>query len=505
MDLLGIKRRKKIRDFNQEVNIAIAQELSYFGEATAQHFISHSELVKISQSKIHPDFSDTNYQQQAGFSAEVKQVARTNAENIINHDGTRIARTDNVGAVNHPQFDLVAVDKNNNPILDANGQYVGGTQQKNFSKVENYNKLIGRDYEHYKNAKFAVPPDQYDEIMANWDSTIQNYKKQSEYLRANGNTQQAEVLDKRIEKIQDVKSRTFKSKVSTDDAMEARKSPLRSTVKDISRVSHRAGIQAAKAGAAISGTISVAQNIVDIVNEDKEIEDALLDVAADIGKAGAKAYVIGAGSSVVGGALKSASSQVCKNLSKGGGPAAIINTGGILAKNTIALISGELSGEEFITNIGQEGTTLAASMTGANLGASLGTIIMPGVGSIVGGVIGGMIASMLSGSMFRELQLSIAETKLSNERRKIISEVCAKLKAQEKQYRDMVNDCLEYFLDYKEDQIRNSFAIISQAIENGTSIESGLAQLGDAFGKKIAFATNEDFKKHIEQGNTLKL
>ena len=70
-------------------------------------------------------------------------------------------------------------------------------------------------------------------IKSNWDNTIQNYQKQSKYLRSNGNIQQAEVLDKKIKEIQDVKSRTFKSKVSTVDAMEARKSPLISTVKEL--------------------------------------------------------------------------------------------------------------------------------------------------------------------------------------------------------------------------------------------------------------------------------
>lgn len=505
MDLFGIKRRRKEQNFNREVNIAIAQELNYFGEASAQHFIAYSELASIAKSKINPEYSDTNYQQQAGFSSEVKNVARTNAENIMNRDNSRIARTDNVGAVNHPQFDFVMVDENNNPILDSNGNYVGGTQQKNFSRIENYDKLLGKEYEHYENAKIAVPPDQYNDIIANWDHKIREYKQQSRYLREHGDNARADAIDAKIERIEDVKSRTVPSKVSTDDAMEARKSPLRSTVKDIARVAHRAGVESMKTGTVVGGGLSAIKNIYSLANGDKNVREAFTTIAADIGKAAAISYAMGAGSAVVGGALKSTSSQVCKNLSKGSGPAAIINTGIILAKQSTALVAGKITAEEFVANIGQEGTTLATSIAGANLGAVAGTFIMPGVGSIVGGVIGGMVASMLSGSMYCQLQKSIADTKLSNEQRAIIAVACKKLKEQEIQYQNMVNECLDYFLDYKENQIRNSFFMISQSIEAGTSIQPGLEQLGNVFNKQLAFSSNKEFKEHIGRGNTLKL
>ncbi|MGE4300941.1 MAG: hypothetical protein AB7F40_04980 [Victivallaceae bacterium] len=369
--------------------------------------MSYKELADIAESKINPDFAATNYQQQAGFSAEVKNVARTNAENIINQNNTRIARTDNVGAVNHSQFDFVLVDKNNVPILDSNGQYLGGTQQKNFNSVKNYDKLLIREYDHYKDAKIAVPPDQYDEIIAHWNGKIQDLSQQSSYLRGRGEDAQANDIDAKIAKIKDVKSRTVASKVSTKDAMEARKSPLKSTVKDIGRVAHRAGIASMKTGIAVEGSLAAAKNLYAVNRGDKSGKEAIVDVATDVGKAATYSYARGVTNAAVGGALRSTSNQILKNLSKGNGPTAVVNTGIILAKSTMSLISGNISPEEYVKNIGREGTTLAASMTGANLGAVVGTCIFPGVGSIVGGVIGGMIASMLSGSMYCALQKSI--------------------------------------------------------------------------------------------------
>ncbi len=505
MNLFWFKKRKNQRDFNREINIAIVQEMNYFGEATAQHIKAYPELADIAHSKINPDYADTNYQQQAGFSSEVKNVTRTNAENIIAKSKIRIARTDNIGAVNHPQYDSVIVDKNGNPILDKNGQYTGGTQQKNFSNVKNYDKLLGKDYEHYKDAKIAVPPDQYDNIIKSWDDKITRDREQSQYLRSNGKDAQADAIDAQIERIQDVKSRTIASKVSTTDAMEARKYPLLSTVKDIGRVAHHAGMDAMKTGATIGGSICTMKAAYAVYKGNKTIKNASIDIVLGTGRAAASSYAMGATSSVVGGALKSTTNHVCQNLSKGNGPAAVINTGIILARNTKALICGHISLEDYTANIGREGTTLAASMTGANLGAVTGTFILPGVGTIVGGVVGGMIASVLSGAMFCELQKSIADTKLSDEQRRLIADICIKIKEQEEEYRIMVDDYLDYFLSYKETQIKESFAMIIQSIECGSSIHEGLTQLSDAFKAKLPFDSNDEFKKHINTDGVLKL
>ena len=146
---MGIKQKRAAKNFDKELALGVGMETERFAEASLEHFRAHPALQKIAQSKVHPDYRETNIQQQAGFSAEVKEVARTNAENIIQRSGERIARTDDVGAVNHPKYDTVAVDSGGNPILDSHGNYTSGAQLKTFSKVENYDKLYGKDFEHY--------------------------------------------------------------------------------------------------------------------------------------------------------------------------------------------------------------------------------------------------------------------------------------------------------------------------------------------------------------------
>ena len=178
MDLFGMKRRRSEREFNQEVSLAVQNELERFASATAEHMRSYAELADIAASRLNSDPGEAarNLMQQAGFSAEVKNVARTNAENIIGGKATRVARTDNVGGVNHPQFDLVNVDSEGRPILDASGNFTGGTQQKNFYRIENYDKLLNREYEHYAQAEIALPSDQFQEILDRWDAKIEKYE-----------------------------------------------------------------------------------------------------------------------------------------------------------------------------------------------------------------------------------------------------------------------------------------------------------------------------------------
>ena len=70
-----------------------------------------------------------------------------------------------------------------------------------------------------------------------------------------------------------------KSHVSNKEAIEARKSPRLSTIKDIHKLSHEAGIEGAKSGAIIGASIAVVANIVDIINRKKDLGDAVEDIA----------------------------------------------------------------------------------------------------------------------------------------------------------------------------------------------------------------------------------
>jgi hypothetical protein len=507
MDLFGIKKRRNIKNCQNEFNLAIGASLERFGTASAEHFIAMSELERISKFKLNenPEVAKNNTIQQAGFSAEVKRTARTNADNIIDGKTGRIARTDDVGSVNHTQYDHVDVDSAGNPLVNSDGNFIGGSQQKSFSKIKNYDTLCNKEFTHYDGITIDVPSDQLSDIVARWDKEITNLNQQKTALMANGELDKVKVIDEKITKIASVKSRLRDSGVSYDDGIEARESPTLSTMKDIGRVSHKAGVESAKMGAAFGSSISTITNTKAYINGDKQATEAVVQVLKDTGTASAKAYATGASSAAIGGALKASSSQICQNLAKKSGPTAILQTGIILAKQTTMLASGKINASQFIEGIGQEGMTLASSMTGGNLGAIVGTMVLPGVGTIVGGAVGGMVTSLLSGALYQELKCSINDTKISDEKRQVIANLCADLIEQEKQYREESLIIFNSFFNEKEAEIKEGFELMSKSIHNGESINEGLAIFGNAFDLKLEFETADDFKRHLHQGETLRL
>ena len=99
---------------------AAAETVQRYGSAAAEHYKAYngSELTRnlkdISKGKINPQYEYANINQQAGFAAENKTVARLNAEKIINKEDGRYVRTDDIGSVNDPFVDVVMMDSNGN-------------------------------------------------------------------------------------------------------------------------------------------------------------------------------------------------------------------------------------------------------------------------------------------------------------------------------------------------------------------------------------------------------
>ena len=80
-----------------------SEQISFFDNEINKKL--KKSLDSISKEKINPDYEFQNTQQQAGFAAEVKDTARTNAENIIASKKERKVRTDDIDRVNDELYD----------------------------------------------------------------------------------------------------------------------------------------------------------------------------------------------------------------------------------------------------------------------------------------------------------------------------------------------------------------------------------------------------------------
>ncbi|EFU69577.1 hypothetical protein HMPREF9401_1451 [Aliarcobacter butzleri JV22] len=502
--LFQSKKKKEEKEFNNEVNLAISIELERFGEANSYHFRSQEELSKIAKYKINPNYENNNYHQQAGFSAEIKTEARTNASNAVNKSNERISRTDNIGSVNHTKYDHVKLDSRGNPILDSNGDFIGGSQQKMHKEIKTYKKYAKKElFEKYKSTPIDVPKEQLQDILNMYDADIKNLEKQETNLRRNGNNELANNKAEEIKRTKDVKSRFRDSKVTIEEALEARKNHNISIAKDIVKVSHQAGLEAAKYGGGFTVIFSSIKNIFSVKNKEKEVYEALKDISLDTGKATLLSYSAGFSTTAVQGLLKSTNKQILQNMSKGNLPAAIIQTGLIIGKQAKDLALGKISFSEFNKNIGKEGHILTGSMAGANLGAIIGTVVFPGAGTIVGGVIGGISASIITGMMHSELMKSINDIEVSNKRREEIQKYCNKLIEQEREYRKNMSDFYDTYLDAKEREISKGFERISLSIIENKDITNGLKIISNSYGFDIKFQNKEDFRSFIKSGKTL--
>lgn len=131
------KDKKNESAINSSLAAVSNEVVDRYGSAVKEHVVAYSgvdneinkELTKglkdISQYKVDTNNEYSNLKQQSGFAAEVKYVARENAENIINKNGQRVVRTDDVEKVNDELYDHFRYDKNKNIIDKSQMKFVG--------------------------------------------------------------------------------------------------------------------------------------------------------------------------------------------------------------------------------------------------------------------------------------------------------------------------------------------------------------------------------------------
>ena len=339
----------------------------------------HQGLKSIAGSKVNPDYTNQNINQQAGYSAEVLDTAKQNAKNIKNGSSERASRTDDLGRVNDTKADQV--------ILDEFGNIKSGSEvQMKFLKDSKtfVNKVKGKDYSaHYSDGKYSVPADQYDSIKAGLKEELAKLEKQ----------QLTPEKQEQLNYLKKVEKNLKKSEVSKTEAIQARINPENVTIKEIARVSHEAGVNAAKIGAGVGGGISLISNTFAVIKGEKDVEEAITDTAIDSVKAGATSYATGFANTGLASVMKNSSKEIVRSLGKSNAPAYIIQTAITTVKSLARLCNGEINMNEFFQEIGKNGTMLMVSAQGAIIGQLL--IPIPVVGALVGGLVSTLLGSVI--------------------------------------------------------------------------------------------------------------
>ena len=493
------------------VNAAVANAsndiVQRHGSAIKEHVVAYSgtdhergkTLVKglkdISKSKLNKDFRSQNIKQQAGFSAEIKEMARENAERILREDGSRIIRTDDLGLVNDQLYD--------HAVLDAHGNRITGlsSQMKFVGKNEDelLGKLMSKKYEKYLDGKMEIPSDYFDGVKSRIRERLNDLDKQLDRAKQENRPDLEKRLQNKFDKLKKIDKNLEKSHVSTKDAIVARLHPAYSTAKDVMKIGHKAGKEGAKTGAMIGGGISLIRNAVAAAKGDKSIGEATGEVVSDVEVFATTGYVVASGGSILKGAMQNAPNEFVRTLSLTPFPANIVAMTLEIGKTMTRYVKGEIDDTECLSELGEKGTSSLSSAMFAAAGQIV--IPIPGVGALIGGIVGYTFSSVY----YKELTTALNEAKLAQEERIRIEVECAQAIEIICQYRMEIEQVITAYLSDHRAVFDAAFSGIKASLELGNvdGFISSMNTITEKLGGDIQYKSLEEFNTFMKSDDSI--
>ncbi len=499
---------------------AAAERVSRFGNAVKQHVVAYTGkdheagkdlvkgLKKISESKVNPDYESQNIKQQTGFAAEVKGVARKNADAIIEGSDHRFIRTDDLGRVNDQILDIVELDVLGQEVIGQGAQmkYVGGNPEELLAKLRStkYKKYLDAD------ALLDIPDDYFDALSGDngiISQKIAKLQEEIDTLQQKGNSDALAKKQGQMKDLKKIQKNIRKGGLTSEEAIEARLHPKLSTAKDVGALAHRAGIEQAKTGAVIAGSVSIVRNVVACMKGEMEPKDAAAAVVKDTGSGAALSYATAFTGAVVKGSMQNASSAYIRSLSKTNLASGLVTTTMDIGKTMSRYIRGELTGAQCVEQLGEQGV----GELGAAMYASIAVASVSGTGSVALGVIAGIAGSTLgyaaAVAVYQELATSLKEYELDKEQRIQVEQECAEAVQMIRQYRQEMNLAVEQYLTAHLDVISSGFQAMDESIMAGdtSGVLAGNTAIQEVLGHKVQFHTQDEFDNLMLSDTAFKL
>jgi len=297
--------------------------------------------------------------------------------------------------------------------------------------------------------------------------------------------------------------------VSSKEALEARLKPGMSTAKDIVRIAHSAGVDAAKTGAVIGGGISLIRNTVSVVRGEKEAAVAMAETVVSAGKAAVVSYGTAALGSSLKGAMQNAPDEILRTLSKTNMPTIVVTTALETGKTLKKYIAGEIDGTECLEELGEKGTSMLSSAMFAGQGALAGTLLIPipGIGTVIGGLIGGMIGYSFSSAYYRELTGALRDAKAAKEERIRVEAECLEAIIAIREYRNEMERIIADYFDEHAQVFHDAFHQMKITYEIGDidGFIDSANQITRKLGGSVPFNSFQEFEAVINSSQPFKL
>ncbi|WRA71578.1 hypothetical protein FE349_03630 [Helicobacter pylori] len=452
------------------------EESALHASANREHFSAFDRLEEISKRKVNPNYIKQNINQQAGYSAEIKEQAHVNAHNILAGKRERIVQYDDLFSGQKAQiknlYPNYATPKKNHEIVDyvgvdEKGNVIPGTltQSKFVGKngEECFKKLLSKDYKKYfeNGAKMKIARNHYGDFQRAVNTRIKSLESQIAKQKGLGDFQKAAHLEEKLQKCKTIKAHTRPASITKVEAIEARLNPKLSTAKDVASVSHQAGMNAAQTGAWIGGGVSLVTNVYECIANGKDPMKALKHTLVATAKGGALSYGSAFASSSLGGLMQSSANKIIQSLGKGSVPAMIV--GACVANATILgrYFSGKIDKTELLKQLGKANTTLISSGAMAVAGQVL--IPIP----VVGALVGGFVSAVLSETFFNAFLKAREEAKLARQRRIEIEKECRELIKLLEIYQNQFKEVFERYFHETTKFFNQSFNELERALYAG--------------------------------------
>ena len=471
-------------------------------------------LKEISNYKTNPNYYEQNQKQQSGFSAELIKEARDNKENILNGNPNRTRTTDGQGRTNDTKYDHIVVDKYGNEVSGSGSQmkFLATGIDKDGDRTFKVVDKIAKDESWDRYDVIDVPKGDYEDALKYADKQANKLEEQAKHAREHGKDALAEKYEKQAEEYRKAKDKLRESNVTAEEALAARREALKFVVKEVMHDSHNAGLQAARGAAIYSATFSIGQNMVQVITEDKPLDEAAIEVVETTAKSTATAYGVTYAGTTLKAIMHTSKNELIRKLGTTNLPTAIVTGGLEVTKSMIRYGKGEINELELIEELGEKGTGMIASgygaAVGAELGATIGTVIFPGLGTGIGavaGVIGGMIAYQMSGAIYHGAIDALKGQRIAAERRAVLEELAEIAIAQNREYRRQLEEYAQKKLNETEKQIEKLFNIVeSSIIENDAdNFIKAMNGFGEMFHIKLQFQSFEEFDEFMSDESTI--
>ncbi len=438
-------------------------------------------LSKVANYKLNPQDIERNIKQQAGFSAEVASVSKKNAEAIINKSPSRFSRSEDIAhyGKNHNTVDIVE---------QVDGVEVSTSQMKFVSKPDELLKKIAKgdgfggknDLSRYLDVdKLELPTEQVEKARQICQEQAASLRQQAQHLLKQGQTELAQQKLNQADKYDTLQTKISDSGISTEEARHYRLNPVKETIKDIAHTSHRAGLEGAKLGAAIGGSISLITNMLAVKSGDKEFSEALMDTTTGTLKAAGFGYATAFAGSATKTLLQQSQSQALRSISKTGLPGMIVSLCASTTKSIYSYTRGDIDEGQLMQDLGGITTGAIASSLFTVTGQAL--IPIPVLGGIIGSMVGCIVVNTFYDGFFQALN----DAKLAKENRIMVEMRCEAARKLSQQYREHFEWLFDTKLSELQQEKQQLLHILNQEHINADDFCSGMNQFASFLGKKL--------------------